>query len=818
MQSVARPLSKTQALHNLACLVGTVQVQLTLVLGEESITGDVKLLFESARDTELYLWYVGQVSRVSGVEAHRHDGQVLAVSCKKGANCLVVGFESRYAETWGAGLLKRQLPDGSQYLFTVNESCGTSKLFPVFDQPSVRCSFALNLLYPEAWGAVHSNGEILAATSEPQPHSHAPGQSLCSCSHKQAQEAPAKVRLPDSSGQLRDFAHAVFGETEPIAPYLFYIHIGHFVQLESSRPSPLPASFFCLPHAKHKLEKALDALSFTTQTALAFLEEFFGRQYAFKKYHHLFVPSELFQMCALELPGMVCVDEYMLDVDSDYYWVDWLFLLCHEMVHMWFGDLVAIEFWDSNWMKESFADLIALIALEHVIEAASKAGADLLFGNKQQADQRLRMIKMKRRVEGYSCAQSMIRCGRCRPIQKNDIEYSDESVACYGDDIYGKSLFDVYQFFSAYPDNLRDFCRGVVRDWQWTYVNEERFLQTIASLEQMNAILSPELVQASYHRYFKEVGYDSFSFELQDHQLLIRLDPAAVSRNHRLQVGFLAADGARQQVFLVIDPRGKLVNSWTSSGVSAESLIETDQPAAILIRGSQFVVDPSIWASSLPRLDFDSYLSQMSDAQVSQCFPLILSQLLTAGSPAISKESFDRLTRPALAEHRDLFGWWFGFLQAYVQSSGVETPLLADFVQESFEAFLALKQVKQDYLKLFDLRLPQVQGDRSAVALILEQHAKLLQQGHPSDKHFDYVFHKVFCYNHDVPVDRRKAIVELTAEELPARLRRHVDSCEERLLLEILSYSKVLQRTPHIREQARLEAKERGGNLHVFDV
>jgi len=48
------------------------------------------------------------------------------------------------------------------------------------------------------------------------------------------------------------------------------------------------------------------------------------------------------------------------------------------------------------------------------------------------------------------------------------------------------------------------------------------------------------------------------------------------------------------------------MNSWTSSTVAVELLIEIDQSAAIRIRDSLFVFGPSIWAGSLPKPNFDS--------------------------------------------------------------------------------------------------------------------------------------------------------------------------------------------------------------------
>lgn len=193
---------------------------------------------------------------------------------------------------------------------------------PIFDQPNLKARFAVYLDLPLRWTAM-SNGILIREGVE---------------------------------GQRRSFQ---FRLSDPLPTYLFTFVAGEFEKVTRNRNGRV-IEFMHRETDRDKLERNLDDLFDLHVTALDWLEEYTGIPYPFQKIGFVAIPS--FQYGGMEHPGAVFYRAGSLFLDESATQNQKLgraSLIAHETAHMWFGDLVTMNWFDDVWTKEVFAGFMA---------------------------------------------------------------------------------------------------------------------------------------------------------------------------------------------------------------------------------------------------------------------------------------------------------------------------------------------------------------------------------------------------------------------------------------------------------------------------
>ncbi|MEN8650421.1 aminopeptidase N [Streptomyces sp. 21So2-11] len=282
------------------------------------------------------------------------DGSRVALDELAAENVLVVDAQCAYSRT-GEGMHRFVDPeDGEVYLYTQYEPADARRVFANFEQPDLKAPFRFEVTAPEGW-TVWSNG---------------------------AEEGTGDSGHGPADGTWR------FAPTRPISTYITTVVAGpyHYETDTYRRAFPdgseleIPLGALC----RKGLARHFDAddVFLVTKQGLDFFHDTFDYPYPFGKYDQAFVPE--YNLGAMENPGCVTFREEFIfrgKVTQASY-ERRANVILHEMAHMWFGDLVTMQWWDDLWLKESFADFMGSYSM---VEATRFTEGWVTFANNRKA-------------------------------------------------------------------------------------------------------------------------------------------------------------------------------------------------------------------------------------------------------------------------------------------------------------------------------------------------------------------------------------------------------------------------------------------------
>jgi len=288
------------------------------------------------------------------------------------------------------------------FLYTLLVPDRARTVFPCFDQPNLKATFKLSLSIPAEWKAL-SNAPLINASA---------------------------------TGKNTTYN---YGNSDTISTYLFSFAAGKFDHI-SKKVNGKNINFYHRETDTNKIRLSTNSIFSIHNDALQFLQNYTRIPYPFKKFDFVAIPD--FQYGGMEHVGAIQYKASSLFLDAGATQDQEnarANLIAHETSHMWFGDLVTMQWFNDVWMKEVFANFMA---------------DKITQGNQPASTYELKFL-----IDHFPAAYGVDRTPGANPIRQQ-LSNLQEAGTLYGNIIYHKAPIMMRQLErlmgkEAFRDGLR---------------------------------------------------------------------------------------------------------------------------------------------------------------------------------------------------------------------------------------------------------------------------------------------------------------------------------------------------------------------------
>ena len=400
-------------------------------------------------------------------------------------NVLVVETSTTNTAT-GEGILRTVDPtDGLVYVWTSLEPDEARRLWACFDQPDLKAPHRFVVTAPASW-LVTSNG------------------------------APESIEDAADGDATPDARVWTYPDTPRLSTYVVVVNAGPFHEVRQQHDG-YDLGFYCRQSLVTQLERDLDEMVTLTRQGLAFFGERFASPFPQERYDQVFVPN---LGGAMENWGCVTYGDGQLFRTPPTHAqrstrAEFIF---HEMAHMWFGDLVTMQWWDDLWLNEAFASWAANWGMAAASEFTDQWATFLVAGKRTAYEMDMSPASHPIRGDVADVSEAMANFDAITYVKGQSVLH--QLVAYIGEDAFVEGLRDYFSRFAFSNTRLDDlmecYSRASGRDlsaWTKSWLDEAG--PDVITLEGNELVVeSPEGQQVRPHRLDVAV-YDTSGPELR---------------------------------------------------------------------------------------------------------------------------------------------------------------------------------------------------------------------------------------------------------------------------------------------------------------